>query len=218
MSIATGNEQLVIEIKAGNSALLLHLWEQVKPYIRKQARRWISAFDGLHGVEPDDLINAGYFAMLQAVGAFDAERSGASFIGLLSFYLKKQFAAAYGMHTAAGRNDAIHIAVSLDAPTAEDEDTPLAELIPDVKSSAPFEQIAQRDYITNLRKALDTILAELPAACREIIVLRYYGDQDISTVAAIVGITEQAARAAENKAMRLMRTPSNLALLSAIKE
>lgn len=218
MSIAIGNEQLAVEIKAGNSALLLPLWEQVKPYIRKQAQRWIFAFDGLHGVEPDDLIHAGYFAMLQAVDTFDAERAEASFIGLLSYYLKRQFASAYGLHTAAGKNDAIHIAVSLDAPTAEDEETTLAELIPDAKSTVLFEQIAQRDYTANLRKALDTILAELPAACREIIVLRYYGDQDISTVAAFVGITEQAARAAENKAMRLMRTPSNLALLSAIKE
>ncbi|MBQ3355669.1 MAG: hypothetical protein IJG45_00955 [Oscillospiraceae bacterium] len=62
LSIAIGNEQLAVEIKAGNSALLLPLWEQVKPYIRKQAQRWIFAFDGLHGVEPDDLIHAGYFA------------------------------------------------------------------------------------------------------------------------------------------------------------
>ena len=58
--------------------------------------------------------------MLQAVDTFDAERAEASFIGLLSYYLKRQFASAYGLHTAAGKNDAIHIAVSLDAPTAED--------------------------------------------------------------------------------------------------
>lgn len=212
------NEQLAIEIKAGNPDLLIPLWEQVKPYICKQARRWISSFNGLHGIEQDDLIHAGYFAMLQAIDTFDAERSGVSFIGLLSFYLRKQFSSVYGLQSAAGKNDAIHVSVSLDTPISENEDTSISELIPDAKSQIPFEQIAQRDYIAYLHKALDTILDTLPAPYREIIVLRYYGNQDISTIAAAIGMSEKEARAAEKKAMRLLRTPSNIALLSAIKE
>ena len=216
MSIS--NEQLAIEIKAGNSDLLITLWEQVKPYICKQARRWISSFNGLHGIEQDDLIHAGYFAMLQTIDTFDAERSGVSFIGLLSFYLRKQFSSVYGLQSAAGKNDAIHVSVSLDTPISENEDTSISELIPDAKSQIPFEQIAQRDNIAYLRKALDTILDTLPTPYREIIVLRYYGNQDISTIAATIGMSEKAARAAEKKAMRLIRTPSNIATLSALKE
>lgn len=212
------NEQLAIEIKAGNPDLLIPLWEQVKPYICKQARRWISSFNGLHGIEQDDLIHAGYFAMLQAIDTFDAERSGVSFIGLLSFYLRKQFPSVYGLQSAAGKNDAIHVSVSLDTPISENEDTSISELIPDAKSQIPFEQIAQRDYIAYLHKALDAILDTLPAPYREIIVLRYYGNQDISTIAAAIGMSEKEARAAEKKAMRLIRTPSNIATLSALKE
>lgn len=216
MSIS--NEQLAIEIKAGNSDFLIPLWEQVKPYICKQARRWIISFNGLRGIEQDDLIHAGYFAMLQAIDTFDAERSGVSFIGLLSFYLRKQFSSVYGLQSAAGKNDAIHVSVSLDTPISENEDTSISELIPDAKSQIPFEQIAQRDYIAYLHKALDAILDTLPAPYREIIVLRYYGNQDISTIGATIGMSEKAARAAEKKAMRLIRTPSNIATLSALKE
>ena len=216
MSIS--NEQLAIEIKAGNSDLLITLWEQVKPFICKQARRWISSFNGLHGIEHDDLINAGYFAMLQTIENFDDKRHEVSFIGLLSFYLKKQFSSVYGMQSAAGKNDAIHMSVSLDTPVVEDEDTPLSELIPDKNSHIPFEQIVQLDYIAYLHKALDTILDTLPAKYKEIIMLRYYENQDIPTVAATIGMSEKEARAAEKKALRLMRTPSNIAMLSALKE
>ena len=214
MSIS--NEQLAIEIKAGNSDLLITLWEQVKPFICKQARHWVFSFNGLHGIEHDDLINAGYFAMLQAVKAFDPNRNEVSFIGLLSFYLRKHFSSVYGMQSAAGKNDAIHMSVSLDTPVVEDEDTPLSELIPDKNSHIPFEQIVQLDYIAYLHKALDTILDTLPAKYKEIIMLRYYENQDIPTVAATIGMTEKEARAAEKKAMRLIRTPSNLSMLSAI--
>lgn len=216
MSIS--NEQLAIEIKAGNPDLLITLWEQVKPFICKQARRWISSFNGLHGIEHDDLINAGYFAMLQTIENFDDKRHEVSFIGLLSFYLKKQFSSVYGTQSAAGKNDAIHISVSLDTPVVDDDDTPLSELIPDKNSHMPFEQIVQRDYNAYLHCVLDTILDTLPTPYREIIMLRYYENQDIPTVAATIGMTEKEARAAEKKAMRLMRTPSNIAILSALKE
>lgn len=216
MSIS--NEQLAIEIKAGNSDLLITLWEQVKPFICKQARRWISSFNGLHGIEHNDLINAGYFAMLQTIENFDDKRHEVSFIGLLSFYLKKQFSSVYGMQSAAGKNDAIHMSVSLDTPVVDDDDTPLSELIPDKNSHMPFEQIVQRDYNTYLHGKLNTILDTLPVKYKEIIMLRYYEDQDISTVAATIGMTEKEARAAEKKAMRLIRTPSNIAILSALKE
>mgnify|MGYP003290669315 CR=1 FL=1 len=215
MSIS--NEQLAIEIKAGNSDLLITLWEQIKPFICKQARRWISSFNGLHGIEHDDLINAGYFAMLQSIENFDGKRHEVSFIGLLSFYLKKQFSSVYGMQSAAGKNDAIHISVSLDTPVVDDDDTPLSELIPDKNSHMPFEQIVQRDYNTYLHGKLNTILDTLPAKYKEIIMLRYYENQDIPTVAATIGMTEKEARAAENKAMRLIRTPSNIAMLSDIR-
>ena len=197
MSIS--NEQLAIEIKAGNSDLLITLWEQVKPFICKQARRWISSFNGLHGIEHDDLINAGYFAMLQTIENFDDKRHEVSFIGLLSFYLKKQFSSVYGMQSAAGKNDAIHISVSLDTPVVDDDDTPLSELIPDKNSHMPFEQIVQRDYNTYLHGKLNTILDTLPAKYKEIIMLRYYENQDIPTVAATIGMTEKEARAAEKK-------------------
>ena len=76
----------------------------------------------------------------------------------------------------------------------------------------------QRDYNAYLHCVLDTILDTLPTPYREIIVLRYYENQDIPTVAATIGMTEKEARAAEKKAMRLIRTPSNLSMLSALKE
>ena len=176
------------------------------------------SFNGLHGIEHDDLINAGYFAMLQAVKAFDPNRNEVSFIGLLSFYLRKHFSSVFALQSAAQKNDAIHISVSIDTPISEDEDASLSELIPDAKNEIPFEQIVQRDYNAYLHCVLDTILDTLPTPYREIIVLRYYENQDIPTVAATIGMSEKEARAAEKKALRLMRTPSNIAMLSALKE
>ena len=67
------NEELVSEIKAGRAGYG-ELWEQVQRFVRQQAAGYISQNPGLctgAGVEMEDLLQAGFLALHDAVKGFD---------------------------------------------------------------------------------------------------------------------------------------------------
>ena len=59
------NEELVQLIRAGEAERMADLWEQVRLFVIKQARR--VPLEGRADVELDDLIQSGYLAMVDAV-------------------------------------------------------------------------------------------------------------------------------------------------------
>ena len=81
------NEDLATRIQAGEDALTFQLWEQCKGFICKQAYRWAKAWKDRADFDVDDLIQAGYFALCDAVSSFQAERG--SFITLLDMSASK---------------------------------------------------------------------------------------------------------------------------------
>lgn len=67
------NEELSVEIKAGRAGYG-ELWEQVQAFVRQQAARYMHRNAGLcagAGVEFDDLLQAGFLALHDAVKGFD---------------------------------------------------------------------------------------------------------------------------------------------------
>ena len=156
-------EELVKRIQQGHTELYSELWEQVKDLIAWFAVRYINAFlnGGKRlGIEVDDLIQAGFFAVHDAVENYDPA-CGAKFTTYLSYHIKKQFRIAIG-RTDKQINDVLNYALSLDAPVCKDD--------PDRKSSLdrvpdPYDGIAaveDRIYLAHLHSALEAALATLP--------------------------------------------------------
>ena len=80
------NEELTAEIKAGRTGYG-ELWEQVQAFVRQQAARYMYQNAGLctgAGVEFDDLLQAGFLALHDAVKGFEPGLSPeTAFPGLL---------------------------------------------------------------------------------------------------------------------------------------
>jgi len=74
------NEELAEKIQNGEKDLLPLLWEQVEKFIYKQAGIRARQLNGLGGVSVDDLCQAGFLALVDAVESYATEK-GMSFIG-----------------------------------------------------------------------------------------------------------------------------------------
>ena len=112
------NEELATEIKQGSIDLLPELWEQIKLFIYKYCNRYFTLYGGSctkAGADVDDLIQEGYFALLDAVQAYKPE-SGYKFITFMSYPLKNHLNTIIGIRTASGKNSALNNSMSLDKP------------------------------------------------------------------------------------------------------
>lgn len=206
------NEELVKLIQDGDGDAVLQLWEQVKNFIKLMADRYEETHPGF---EFDDLVQVGFFAMLQAASVYQQGR-GASFIHFLSFYLKKEFPKSFGItkrrnvRTKDGKtktiySDPIRHAESLNEPLSADDpggDT-LADLQPD-----PRDHIAEterRIYLEQLRQQLIKALAKLPEEQRAVILHRFRDELTLAQTGAAMQITPAEAKKLERAALATLR-------------
>jgi len=110
------------------------LWNQCYGFIRQQARRWVTAFEGHNGVDVDDLTNSGYFALCGAYKGF--QRGKGSFLAYLQFYLKREFQKTLGLYAVSQKLEPLNNAQHLEAPLicGEDgEEVSLLDILADPK-------------------------------------------------------------------------------------
>ena len=165
------NEELVAAIQAGNDDLMCQLWKQCKGFICQQALKWDRAFQNRPDFDVDDLTQAGYMALCEAVRGYQKDRGG--FLGFLSFYLKIEFSKVAGCRTETQSKEPLNGAVSLDAPAYNDEDSNVlfGETLP--FNDPGFEDV-ERDLMNeHLAKVLDQAMKELPDNQRRVIELYY---------------------------------------------
>lgn len=191
------NEELAVRIKAGERDRLLELWGQVRDLIAWYAVRRYHAAPGLGGVEVDDLIQAGFIAMVEAVESFDPG-AGCKFSMYLRLPLKNAFAEAGGYKSEKQKLDPLHRCDSLDRPINEAGDTTLGEmqLAPDC-----YEDVERRIWLEQLRAALDRAMEDLPADWREILARRYYQGQSQQAVAEEMHVKKTDVKGRERKAL-----------------
>lgn len=165
------NEELVTEIQAGGSDLMDQLWQQCYGFIRQQAMRWARAWESRPDFDADDLTQAGYMALCEAVRGFQKDRGG--FLGFLSFHLKTEFSKVAGCRTEAQLKDPLNGAMSLDAPAYNDPDNDmtLGESIP--VDDPGFEDVEEALFNQQLASILDQAMNELPENQRRVIELYY---------------------------------------------
>lgn len=195
---------LALEAQDGDSSTVAALWESVKGFIRWQARRRFHAVGNMGGVELDDLIQEGFFALVEAINDFNPKRG--NFLTLLSFHLLKVFAEAEGFR---GTKDPLNNAASLDEPLdaifGDGSEQCRADIIPDEKAEAAFTDAEQKLFIQDLHRALTKALDALSPAQREIIKARYFEGRTLKRVGEERGITASRARQIEGDALRKLR-------------
>lgn len=178
------NEELAVLIQNGDDGDLPTLWEQVRKLIRLKAVRysqWLKEC-GKH-IDPEDfkedLTQAGYFAVLDAVKYYKPD-AGFRFTSYLDNTLKNAFHEAAGLRTS--KRDPLDSSLYLDVPCGEEGDGSMLDFL-----GSPADdmlQIEESVYNQELHAALDQALSELTDLERETLMLRYYFDVSYAEQAA----------------------------------
>lgn len=196
--IMSTTDELAIAAQGGGEEELLALWQSVRRFAMAQARRFPLG-------EREDLLQAAFEALYDALGRFESERG--TFISLYKLCLKTAFRVArYGSASLRAEADPLNSAGSLDAPIdPEDENgTVLADFVRDDDAEDAYNEPERKE----LAEAVSTALDALPEREREIIHLRYAVCLTREEAAARLHITADAARRAEVSALRRLRSPA----------
>lgn len=209
------NEVLVLQIQDGHRDLLPLLWEQVKPFAEWMARRWANAWHSMRpSLEVDDLSQCGYIALCEAVETYNAD-AGKSFIGWLAFYLKTHFAVEVGCRTRTQNQDPINNALSLDAPLGDDTDN--LTLGDTVADPADFYEAAEDAiWLQQCRQVINEALESLPEREKAVIQARYMEDLTLKETGEKFGVSGNAIRDTEQKALRKLRSGKSSTALRAV--
>lgn len=164
-------DDLILQIQQGNHALMETLWLQVHDLVAWWAKRYYTAITtsgtALGGVEIDDLIQAGYLALVAAVEGHDPAKG--SFTTYLAFHIKKEFRLAIG-RSHRQLHDPLNWCRSYDEPAHKDEpDGPTkGDYISDPvdRIEEADERVFQEQLHAALERALDTLPAKEAAAIR----------------------------------------------------
>lgn len=199
------NEEIVSRIQAGEKDLVGELWGRVERLIRWKANHAMLEWGGYGGVEFCDLVNSGYFAVIEAAETFNPE-SGA-FSTWLVYHLRNAFAEAMGGRSKRRRYDPINTASSLDAPLKDDEDGQFSDVTPDPYGQIPLDAVENAAWQEQLHEAMENALTRIPEQYSKIIRLRYYEDKTLSEIAEMSGISLEQIRKRELCGLRELRKP-----------
>ena len=183
------NEELVQRIQNGEKVLIIELWEQVKRFIAKRAKNFC-----LHcystKVDPEDLIQSGYFALLEAIKKFDPGVDG-SFINYLNFHLRNQFHVEAGIRTS--RRDALINATSLEELLFGDDNEDLT-LMSTIKSEAAemeLDNVIEHLKNKQILKSVMECMRKLNPTYRDVLIQFYFKQRKSSEIAKDYGLSRR---------------------------
>lgn len=146
-------EMLANAAKQGDTYALRVLFDAVSAFIRWKAARYAAVKSERMkraGVEFDDLLQEGYFALLDAVAAYDPAR-GFGFLSWLSYPLQKRWNALLGLR---GGKKALNHATSLDITVPGTDDAILSDMVPDEAAEQAFDDCEHAADCERLRLEL----------------------------------------------------------------
>lgn len=191
------NEQLTLAIQSGEDRYP-ELWEGVQRFVIKQAFTYSRYFPETV-IEMDDLIQAGYLALVDAVEAFNP-KAGTKLLTLLGFYLRKVWREMYGLR---GRQEVLDDALSLDEPINEEGETTRLDLLPDERAELAFENAEADVFRSQLRAVLDRALDAAPHG--DIMRRRYFNRERLKDIAASLGVSTSCVNQYESACRRYLR-------------
>ena len=195
------NEELAILIQNGCAEHIKELWIQVNDFIVMQAGKYWEKLNRPSVVEKCDFINAGYFAMLDAVRRFDASKG--SFLTILDYCLLTQFREAAGIRSDRQERDPIHRAMSIDKPLPDDPETTLADLCGD--DDPELENAEHRVYVDQLHDALEHEISRLPEKEADAIRSYYWQGKTYKQIAEERSVSLNLVRTRKQNGLQKMR-------------
>lgn len=200
------NEELALSIQSGNTALYPQLWEQVQHLIATKAYNYYCRFEGpctRSGVTLDDLIQSGFFAMLDAVKAYDPE-SGYTFNAYLNYPLCNTWNSMTGRRQRVP--DTLNQCTSLDAPVCSDgEECDLNGLIPDPTAIEDMDRVIDHAFQGELSQALTEALEKIDEKPRHVIRSRYFEGKTLQEIGEQMGVNRSRVQQFETKGMNQLR-------------
>ncbi len=184
-------EELISLIQSGRHDLMEQLWMQLRRLIEWYAKRYYRRIGGITGTAPggvelDDLIQAGYIALADAVNDYDPSKG--TFTPYLSYHLQRVFRLTIG-RTDKQLSDPLNYAASLDVPNDEDDPDSLTKLdgLPDPCNAylTVEDRIFQEELHSALEKAIDILSEQEARAIRA----EYYEGQKQKETAEELGVS-----------------------------
>ena len=200
------NEQLANQAQTGSRAALTELWGAVRPLLFSLAWKFYSRQGkercSSHGVTLEDLQQEAFFALCDAVGAFD-EGKGYQFTTYLSRATENRFRACMGIR---GKRDPLNAADRLERPIPGDEEgREQGETIPDEKAEVALLAVDDQQEQSHYRNVLETALGELPVVQGAVLRHRFSHRHTRQQTAEALHITPQEVLKTEQKALQLLR-------------
>lgn len=192
-------DDLAARAKAGEPGAALRLWEAVRGFVVLKAARRSRAWSR---VPLEDLIQAGFLAVLDAAEQYDPDRENASFLSLLSLKLWKRWDEEAGTRTT--RRDALQYAGSLDAPAVvgDEDSAPAVDLIADEGAALAFIGVEYADFLSYCRGMIGAALDSLTPGQARIIRLHYLRGMTLEAAATCCGLSsKQAASETEQRGL-----------------
>ncbi|AEV67398.1 sigma factor [Acetivibrio clariflavus] len=202
------NEVLVILIQEGRKDLISILWEQNKKLIAWLAGKfYVKHMDrcAAAGVEEEDLIQEGFFALLDAIKYYKAE-SGYKFTTYIEYPLLSKMNQLIGYR---GKSDQLNDTISLEeSVSTEFEDICLSDVISD--PNAEFEdKIIHDDTLSKLRETLIEIIETLPEKQKNIL-LAELNDTSKDIIVKMYQMTDDEYNRLRGQALQNCRKPHNI--------
>ena len=209
------NESLVAAIKTGQIDLIETLWLNVADLIMYKAKQYYHSRQSLcisRGVTIDDLYQVGYFALLQAIDYYP-ENSEHKFNTYLSYPLKIQFNTLVGTNRAKSLNDPSFFALTLDQKLSDEDDSTIADLIPDSVAEQAFENVLDELYQKELKVVLNRSFENISPISMALISDYYMSDFTFRGLAKKYNISPSRAKARINDSFRKIRNGKNSRIL-----
>ena len=183
-----------------DKAAMLPLWLSVERLIGSWACKYIKVGNG-RLYDFDDLTQAAYIALADAVADYDPERG--AFLSLLQYHARRCFREALGIRTAKQRPELN--ALSLDEPLGDDEKgVSLADMLADHGADfadGVIEREAVRQDIARIMPELDRLTEQQ----RRIFRLTVLEGRTVAETARLTGLTPTNARVCKDAALRALR-------------
>lgn len=186
------NEELAIEIQAGNTQHYTELWHNVRLLMYKILRSKLLRIELPNYLTSEDLGQELYFALCNAVQAYD-DTKPYKFTSYLEYHIMN------ALRSALPRKPLQES--SYNQTTGEDESTELVEFIADDTAAEKLTAVELTDIQTQTRQTV----AELPYNERKAITLYYFKNLKYKQVCGIMGIDEATAKKRVQKGLAILR-------------
>ena len=186
------NEELAIQIQAGNTQYYSELWQNVRNLMHKILRNKLLRLKLPNYLTSEDMEQELYFALCNAVQAFD-DTKPYKFNSYLEYHIMNAIRSVLPSKPLQEH--------SYNQTTGEDESTELIEFIVDDTAAEKLHNLELTDIQTQTRQAV----AELPYNERKAITLYYFNDLKYKQVGKIMGIDEAKAKKRVQKGLHILR-------------